>query len=110
MWNPSPQEDFTVEDVIGTIKDRQRRNAEVTLMQKWPVRVGRPYQEKLSPDVPLVTGQRVIDTLFPIAKGGVAAVPGPFRQRQDRCAAPAGKVGGRRISWYISAAASAATR
>lgn len=47
-------------------------------MQKWPVRVGRPYKEKLSPDVPLVTGQRVIDTLFPIAKGGVAAVPGPF--------------------------------
>ena len=47
-------------------------------MQKWPVRVGRPYKEKLSPDIPLVTGQRVIDTMFPIAKGGVAAVPGPF--------------------------------
>ena len=47
-------------------------------MQSWPVRVGRPYKHKLSPDIPLVTGQRVIDTLFPIAKGGVAAVPGPF--------------------------------
>ncbi len=47
-------------------------------MQKWPVRKGRPYQRKLSPDMPLVTGQRVIDCLFPIAKGGVAAVPGPF--------------------------------
>ena len=47
-------------------------------MQKWPVRVGRPYTEKLSPDIPLVTGQRVIDTLFPIAKGGVGTVPGPF--------------------------------
>lgn len=47
-------------------------------MQSWPVRVGRPYKRKLSPDIPLVTGQRVIDTLFPIAKGGVAAVPGPF--------------------------------
>ncbi len=47
-------------------------------MQKWPVRRGRPYREKLSPTMPLVTGQRVIDTMFPIAKGGVAAVPGPF--------------------------------
>ena len=47
-------------------------------MQKWPVRVGRPYKKKLPPESPLVTGQRVIDTLFPIAKGGVAAVPGPF--------------------------------
>lgn len=48
------------------------------LMQKWPVRRGRPYKEKLSPDIPLITGQRVIDTFFPIAMGGVAAVPGPF--------------------------------
>ena len=47
-------------------------------MQKWPVRKGRPYQRKLPPKMPLVTGQRVIDTFFPIAKGGVAAVPGPF--------------------------------
>ena len=51
---------------------------EVGLMQKWPVRKGRPYQKKLSPDKPLITGQRVIDTMFPIAKGGVAAIPGPF--------------------------------
>jgi len=48
------------------------------MMQKWPVRIGRPYREKLPPNAPLVTGQRVIDTLFPLAKGGVAAVPGPF--------------------------------
>ena len=47
-------------------------------MQHWPVRRGRPYKQKLSPDVPLITGQRVIDCLFPIAKGGVAAIPGPF--------------------------------
>ena len=47
-------------------------------MQKWPVRRGRPYKKKLPPKMPLVTGQRVIDTFFPIAKGGVAAVPGPF--------------------------------
>ena len=51
---------------------------ELTMMQKWPVRRGRPYREKLVPEMPLITGQRVIDTLFPIAKGGVAAVPGPF--------------------------------
>ena len=47
-------------------------------MQKWPVRRGRPFEKKLAPNVPLVTGQRVVDTLFPIAKGGVAAIPGPF--------------------------------
>lgn len=69
---------FTVEDVIGTLKNQKGETVELKLMQKWPVRVGRPYKEKLSPDVPLVTGQRVIDTLFPIAKGGVGTVPGPF--------------------------------
>lgn len=69
---------FTVEDVIGTLKNQKGETVELKLMQKWPVRVGRPYREKLSPDVPLVTGQRVIDTLFPIAKGGVGTVPGPF--------------------------------
>ena len=51
---------------------------EITMLQKWPVRRGRPYQEKMAPDQPMVTGQRVVDTLFPIAKGGVACVPGPF--------------------------------
>ena len=69
--------EFTVEDVVAVIKTADGES-KVTLMQKWPVRVGRPYKQKLSPDIPLVTGQRVIDTLFPIAKGGVAAVPGPF--------------------------------
>lgn len=68
---------FTVEDVIAVI-ETETGDKEITLMQKWPVRRGRPYKEKLSPDMPLVTGQRVIDTMFPIAKGGVAAVPGPF--------------------------------
>ncbi len=69
--------DFTVEDVVAVIKT-DKGDKEVTMMQKWPVRKGRPYKNKLSPDMPLVTGQRVIDTLFPIARGGVAAVPGPF--------------------------------
>jgi V/A-type H+-transporting ATPase subunit A len=70
--------DFTVEDTVCVIKTPDGRIENVTMMQKWPVRKGRPYKEKLVPDMPLITGQRVIDTLFPIAKGGVAAVPGPF--------------------------------
>ena len=69
--------DFTVTDTVYTV-ETEKGIKELTLMQSWPVRVGRPYKHKLSPDIPLVTGQRVIDTLFPIAKGGVAAVPGPF--------------------------------
>ena len=69
--------DFTVEETVYKIETGNGVK-ELTLMQSWPVRVGRPYKRKLSPDIPLVTGQRVIDTLFPIAKGGVAAVPGPF--------------------------------
>lgn len=68
---------YAVDQAVATIKTTKGAK-ELTLMQKWPVRVGRPYKKKLSPDVPLITGQRVIDTLFPIAKGGVAAVPGPF--------------------------------
>ena len=69
--------DFTVDETVCVINgDKGKR--ELTLMQKWPVRRGRPYAKKLSPDKPLITGQRVIDTLFPIAKGGVAAIPGPF--------------------------------
>ena len=70
--------DYTVEETVAVIETENNSSQNITLMQKWPVRVGRPYREKLSPDMPLVTGQRVIDTLFPIAKGGVAAVPGPF--------------------------------
>ena len=69
---------FTVTDTVATITTRDGAELPLTLMQKWPVRRGRPYKQKLSPEMPLITGQRVIDTLFPIAKGGVAAVPGPF--------------------------------
>ncbi|MDD5923885.1 MAG: V-type ATP synthase subunit A [Clostridia bacterium] len=68
---------FNVEQTVAVISTDDG-DKELTLMQKWPVRVGRPYKQKLSPNKPLVTGQRVIDTLFPIAKGGVASVPGPF--------------------------------
>lgn len=70
--------DYTVTETVAVIKTAAGDEREVALMQKWPVRMGRPYKEKLSPDRPLITGQRVIDTMFPIAKGGVAAVPGPF--------------------------------
>ena len=69
--------EFTVEEVVAVV-GTDDGDRELTLMQKWPVRRGRPYKKKLPPEMPLVTGQRVIDTFFPIAKGGVAAVPGPF--------------------------------
>ena len=69
--------EFTVEDVVAVI-ETDNGDRELTMMQRWPVRRGRPYQKKLPPEMPLVTGQRVVDTFFPIAKGGVAAVPGPF--------------------------------
>lgn len=68
---------YTVDDTICVL-DSDGKEIEVTMLQRWPVRKGRPYKTKLSPDIPMVTGQRVIDTLFPVAKGGVACVPGPF--------------------------------
>ena len=69
--------EYAVTDTVCTI-ETDKGLKEITLMQKWPVRRGRPYAKKLSPDKPLITGQRVVDTMFPIAKGGVAAIPGPF--------------------------------
>ena len=69
--------EFTVEETVAVI-ETENGEKELTMMQKWPVRRGRPYQTKLPPVKPLITGQRVVDAFFPIAKGGVAAVPGPF--------------------------------
>ena len=69
--------EFTVEQVVAVVSDGKVKH-DVTMLQRWPVRKGRPYAEKLPPIEPLITGQRVVDTLFPIARGGVAAVPGPF--------------------------------
>lgn len=69
--------DFTVEDVVCKLKDGETTH-DLQMMQRWPVRLGRPYVEKHGPEIPLVTGQRVIDAFFPIAKGGTACVPGPF--------------------------------
>ena len=68
----------TVEDTVAIIEDENGESHAIGLMQKWPVRKERPYKKKLAPKEPLVTGQRVVDALFPIAKGGVAAIPGPF--------------------------------
>ena len=70
--------DFRVDETVAKIKDNEGNIVSVSLMQKWPVRVARPYREKLPPVEPMITGQRVIDALFPIAKGGTACVPGPF--------------------------------
>ena len=69
--------DFTVTDTVCVLRN-ETGEEKVCMLRKWPVRKGRPYREKLSPTQPMITGQRVIDTLFPIARGGVAAVPGPF--------------------------------
>ena len=69
--------DFTIDEAVAVLENNGK-TMNVTMAVKWPVRIGRPYKRKLSPDILLTTGQRTIDTLFPIAKGGVAAVPGPF--------------------------------
>lgn len=73
----APEGLYTIDEPIAYIATEKGETA-LTMMQKWPVRRGRPYAEKLPPNEPMITGQRVIDTFFPIAKGGVAAVPGPF--------------------------------
>ena len=70
--------EYTIQDVIAKVRTEKGELRELTMVQKWPVRVGRPYQKKFPPVTPLQSGQRVIDTMFPIAKGGTAAVPGPF--------------------------------
>ena len=69
---------YTVTDTVAVLETDQGKEKELTMMQKWPVRVGRPYAKKFAPVTPLQSGQRVIDTMFPVAKGGTAAVPGPF--------------------------------
>ena len=71
------QGEFSVDETICVL-ETEKGDKELKMFQKWPVRRGRPYKKKLSPNMPLVTGQRVVDCLFPIAKGGVAAIPGPF--------------------------------
>ena len=70
--------EYTIQDTVARVRTPKGEVRELTMVQKWPVRVGRPYQKKFPPETPLQSGQRVIDTMFPIAKGGTAAVPGPF--------------------------------
>ena len=69
--------EFTIDEVVCVVKT-EKGDKKLTMSQKWPVRRGRPYKTKMSPVTPLVTGQRVIDTFFPVAKGGAACIPGPF--------------------------------
>ena len=69
--------EFTVEDTVAVIETKDG-DKKLNMIQKWPVRSPRPYNRKLDPDTPLITGQRVIDTFFPVAKGGAASIPGPF--------------------------------
>ncbi len=76
-WTAKPG-NYIVDEVIAKIKTDKGGTVELTMVQKWPVRVGRPYKRKYNPVAPLQSGQRIIDTMFPIAKGGTAAVPGPF--------------------------------
>ena len=69
---------YTVDETVAVIEDSAGKAHDITMVQRWPVRVARPYQHKYVPSRPMNSGQRIIDTLFPIAKGGTAAVPGPF--------------------------------
>lgn len=69
--------EFTVEETVCVV-ETEKGPKNLTLMQKWPARKGRPFAQKMKPEAPMITGQRVIDTFFPVAKGGAAAVPGPF--------------------------------
>ena len=69
---------YTIHETMAVLRTKEGKEVELTMVQKWPVRVGRPYAKKYPPKRPLSSGQRIIDTMFPIAKGGTAAVPGPF--------------------------------
>ena len=69
---------FTVTETVAVLEQEDGSRVELPMMQKWPVRVGRPYKHKYPPVVPLQSGQRIVDTFFPVAKGGTAAIPGPF--------------------------------
>ena len=96
--------EFTIEETVAVIAT-EAGDRPVCMLRKWPVRKGRPYREKLSPDRPMVTGQRVIDTLFPLAKGGGAAVPQSRPCRKDGtccgCSIPQGQKAGNSLEKYF---------
>jgi len=77
LVNIAPEGEYTIKEVIATIEENGTKT-DVSMLQKWPVRKPRPYSRRLPPSVPLITGQRIIDTFFPIAKGGSASIPGGF--------------------------------
>lgn len=95
----------TIVEPIVRLKKEDGETVELPMLQRWPVRRGRPYIEKIAPDEPMITGQRVIDTLFPIAKGGVAAIPGPFGSGKTVVQHQHWQSGRMQILPYISAAA-----
>lgn len=74
----APEGDYALRDTLLKLEDQDGNIAQITGMQRWPVRRGRPFHERRPPSVPLITGQRVIDSFFPLAKGGTASIPGPF--------------------------------
>ena len=78
VTNVKPNGKYRLNDAIVTIKDKKGNEHDLTLCQRWPIREARPNAERLPADIPLITGQRVMDTMFPIAKGGTAAIPGGF--------------------------------
>ncbi len=93
---------FTVEDTVAVVKEKDSgKKQELTLMQKWEVRKPRPYAEKMAPTTPLVTGMRILDTFFPIAKGGVAAIPGPFGSGKTVCQQSLAKYSDAQVIVYV---------
>ena len=109
MLDVVPDGSYTIQERLLTLQLPDGTEKEITMTQKWPIRVSRPVSERLPIDRPLITGQRVIDTLFPIAKGGTAAVPGPFGSGKTVVQHQLAKWSDVDIVVYI-AAASAATR
>ncbi len=89
--------EFTIDEPICILED----DAEITMMQKWPVRVPRPFKKKLMPNVPLITGQRILDTLFPVAKGGTAVIPGGFGTGKTVCQHQLSKWSDAKIIVYV---------
>ncbi len=73
-----PDGDYTTKDVIAVVRDKYNVEHKITLSQEWPIKIARPTKERLPLEIPLITGQRIIDTVFPLAKGGAAAIPGGF--------------------------------
>jgi V/A-type H+-transporting ATPase subunit A len=89
--------EFTIDELICILED----GAEITMMQKWPVRVPRPFKKKLMPNEPLITGQRILDTLFPVAKGGTAVIPGGFGTGKTVCQHQLSKWSDAKIIVYV---------